>query len=468
MTLTGLPVELVHHVAWYCAPHDVLALTQTCRSLRNTYDESLFRQAFECNIPPVSSRSIANKKALVACITDQLKRIAQRPRQDQAEYHRAWWKHLAVVAFHLSLLRGEMLGQVSTVTSEMSADSLAGTAELSEKIKLLKRTMGLLATSVVWGCLSVCDKDVMRALDELCACTYSDKSENEMVEHLLSSSLGLETSFCSAICAIQNSRGPEPDPEGDVDENSDYEQDQVRIGFTRTAVRRYLDTFFDNNTHGSVLPTMALLLCAVTARNCLRKKPKVEDAPPLSENIPFFSRASSQALPDDPATVATSGPVESMPLPMVTTVFKDEQGPSYSLPATCCWELWYKARIRALIDDIDSCEWEGSYTYGLKSRSRVDPLMRQIRFQKLSESDHRIEIVASGCKDGVGNFRLEGSVDLETCGVVIQKRYAGRHGFQWRGAVTPLGISGCYLSNWDENLPLGAFWLWRRDWKSGI
>lgn len=475
MTLiTGLPIELLHHVAWYCAPHDVLALTETCRLLRNTYDETLFRQVFEYNIPRISSRSIASEKALVTSITDQLSGTTQRPLQDQASYHRVWWKYLAVAASHLSFLREEIhrqVGQVSTVTSAMSADGLTGIAELSEKVEPLKRTIGLLATSVVWGCLSVCDEDVMRALDELCACTYSDNPELETAEQILSSSLGLETSFCSAICAIQNSRGSQPDPEGDLDQGGDDEQ---HIDFTDNAMRRYLDTSWDNNTYGNILPSMALLLCAVAARVCLRQDPKAENAPPPAGNIPFFSQARRQPSPDDPApTVVTSGLAESIPLPTVTRVLRDKEGPSYSLPATCFWELWYKARTRALINDIDSCVWEGMYTYGLSGRSRNgrsrnDPLMRHIRFHKSSESDHRIEIVASTCKDGIGEFTLEGSVDLDTCGIMIQKRYTGRHGFQWRGAVTPLGISGCYLSNWNEDVPLGAFWLWRRDWKSGI
>ncbi|KAK7219878.1 hypothetical protein V2G26_007881 [Clonostachys chloroleuca] len=473
MTLiTGLPVELLHHVAWYCAPHDVLALTETCRLLRNTYDDTLFRQVFEYNIPQISSRSIASEKALVTSITDQLSRITQWPLQDQAYYHRAWWKHLAVAASHLSFLREEIhrqVRQVSTVTSAMSADGLTRIAELSEKVEPLKKIIGLLATSVVWGCLSVCDEDVMRALDELCACTYSNKPELETAEQILSSSLGLETSFCSAICALKNSRGSQPDPEADLDQDVDHEHDELNIDFTDNALRRYLDTSWDNNTYGNILPSMALLLCAVAARVCLRQDPKAENAPPPAENIPFFSQARRQPLPDDRAlTVITSGLAESIPLPIVTRVSKDKEGPSYSLPVTCFWELWYKARTRALINEIDSRAWEGMYTYGLSGRSRNDPLMRHIRFRKSSESEHRIEIVASACKDGIGEFSLEGSVDLETCGVMIQKRYTGRHGFQWRGAVTPLGISGCYLSNWNEDVPLGAFWLWRRDWKSGI
>ncbi|CAH0000663.1 unnamed protein product [Clonostachys byssicola] len=486
MTLTGLPIELLHHVAWYCAPHDVLALTETCRLLRDTYDDILFRQMFEYNLPRISSRSIASEKALVTFITDQLSRIAQRPLQDQAHYHRAWWKHLAVAVYHLSFLRDgirKQASQVSTVTSAMSADGLTGIAELSEKIESLKRTIGLLATSVVWGCLSLCDEEVMRGFDELCACTYSNKPEVETAEQLLSSSLGLETAFCSAICAIQNSRAylPQPDPEGDLDQHVDLsglddyrEQEGVRIDYAGNAMRRYLDTSWDDYTYGNILPSMALLLCAVAARVCRRGDPKEEDAPPLPKNIAFFSQARRQPSPDDTAPiVVTSGLVESIPLPTVTRVLRDKEGPSYSLPATCLWELWYKARTRALIDDIESSVWEGTYTYGLSGRLRNgryrnDPLMRHIRFHKSCEQDHRIKIMALACKDGVGEFALEGSVDLETFGIMIQKRYTGRHGFQWRGAVTPLGISGCYLSNWNEDVPLGAFWLWRRDWKTGI
>ncbi|VUC36216.1 unnamed protein product [Clonostachys rosea] len=468
MAFTALPAELLHHVASFCAPHDVLALTATCRLLQNTYDESLFRQAFEQHIPEVSSSSIANNKALVASISEQLKINTQETLQDPTDCHRAWWKYLAVAAFHSSLLRDELRGSYSIATSDMSADSLPWLSEISKRIKILKGPMRLLATSVVWGCQSICDEDVMRVLDDLCAYTYSGKLEHALFEDAMNGAIGLEVSFCSAICAIQNSRGSQPDREGNVPENSDNEQDQVRVGFTIAALRRYVDTNMYHHIPESALPCMALLLCAAAARACLRQNPKVENAPPLLENIPFFSYAMSQGSSDPGSTVVTSSPAESIPLPRVATALEDERGPPYPQPTVCHWDWWYRTRTRALIGEIDSCEWEGLYTYGFKAQSRIDPVMRRIRFQKSSESENRINIVALECQDGVGTFKLEGSVDLETCGIRIQKRYTGRHGFQWRGSVTPLGISGCYLSNWDENLPLGAFWLWRRDWKSSV
>lgn len=60
-----------------------------------------------------------------------------------------------MAASHLSFLREEIhrqVRQVSTVTSAMSADGLTRIAELSEKVEPLKKIIGLLATSVVWGC----------------------------------------------------------------------------------------------------------------------------------------------------------------------------------------------------------------------------------------------------------------------------------------------------------------------------
>ncbi|KAK8075995.1 hypothetical protein PG994_003267 [Apiospora phragmitis] len=218
---------------------------------------------------------------------------------------------------------------------------------------------------------------------------------------------------------------------------------------------------------------MALLLCAMVARASLPRFPEPDSAPPRLENIAFLPQEQHlQSSPDNPADGpnGTSYRARSIiPLPEVTLSSKEELRSSFSPFATGSWELWYGARTRAMMDEIDSGEWQGCYTYGLEAESRVDPPMQRIRFQKSSSQGggSQVDICAVDCTDMVGAFRLDGHLDPATCNISLRKRYLGRHHFDWRGAVTPLGITGYYFSHQRERDPLGLFWLWKREWKSG-
>ncbi|KAK7937286.1 uncharacterized protein PG986_014154 [Apiospora aurea] len=316
----------------------------------------------------------------------------------------------------------------------------------------------------------------MRLLDELCAYMYALKPNNPGPPFFMrsSSSWDLELSFCLAICAIRIVGWQPAGPPAIVQVNGIRAWPRGRLDFVQRALRCLLQTFENNwgdrySTAQDSLPqSMALLTCAVAARTKLQSFPDPDSAPPRPRDFPFGLQEQSRSSADIPAdSPGGTHRAPSIPLPEVTPPSKENSSPSLSPFASGSWDLWYKARTRAVMDEIGSGEWQGCYTYGLGAQSRVDPPMEQIRFQKSAQRGNQIDICARGCVDMVGPFRLDGHLDLETCNVSLRKRYLGRHHFDWRGAVTPLGIAGYYFSGNREREPSGFFWLWKRDWKDG-
>lgn len=303
------------------------------------------------------------------------------------------------------------------------------------------------------------------------------------------SSRDLEVSFCLAVCAIRdigwlyhtgnvmNGMLPLHTTWPQVHGPLDSTWPQGCLAFVPRALRRLLRRFAggsgsrDSTASDSLPQSMALLMCALVARTQLKMVPSSDSAPPLAENIPFFPPEHIHTPPDTSAH-GPSGTylTQNIPLPKAYMATKGVEPPSSSPFANGSWGLWYKHRTRAMMDELDSGEWQGVYTYGLETQSRVDPPMQRIRFQKSSspsQGGDRVDICAMDCVDNVGAFRLDGHLDLVTCNLSLRKRYLGRHHFSWRGAVTPLGITGYYFSGQNERDPLGVFWLWKRDWKNG-
>ncbi|KAK8109201.1 hypothetical protein PG984_015002 [Apiospora sp. TS-2023a] len=513
MALQSLPIELLHHVAWYCSPRDVLALVGSCRSLRNACDDSsVFKRVFIDNIPRVSSRSIANKDTLVALISKKLENVGDTLRQYQADQQRLIWKCLSMAGPRLEGISDELSKPVSNVSSDLAAHSqtitpafqkvllmftmpglpdmrepvsFPDTGETSKTIEALQKNLGLLSMSIVWGCSSICDNEVMRLLDELCTYIYALTPNVPEPPYLVRSlsSRDLEISFCLAVCAMGdigwlyygmntvNTRYPIDNTPPDFDIN----WPQRCFAFIPRALRRLLHTFAGNwgvrdSTAPDSLPqSMALLMCALVARAQLAMVPSPDSAPPRPENIPFHPQEHIHSSSDTSAHEPSGAyPARSIPLPEAYMAAKGENRLSVSPFVNGCWGLWYKSRTRAMMDDIDSGEWQGLYTYGLETQSRVDPPMQQIRFQKSSPQGEgsRVDICAVDCADSVGAFRLDGHLDLTTCNLSLRKRYLGRHYFDWRCAVTPLGITGYYFSGDRERDPEGVLWLWKRNWKS--
>ncbi|KAK6822428.1 hypothetical protein PG995_012112 [Apiospora arundinis] len=506
MSLPLLPIELLHHVASYCSPRDILALAGSCQSLRNAYDNiTVFRCAFAEHVPLVSSRSIASTGALVAQITKQLSGLDDTGKQHLVnDQQRLTWKCLAMAASKLPHINDQLNTPVSAISSDLArrphtithafqrilslftlpglpkfseTTSFPETVDTSRIIDSLQRTLGLLSMSVVWGCSSVCDDNVMRLLDEICTYMYALTPQNQEPPYLPRSpnSRDLEISFCLAVCAIQNAGWLR------IESDAARAWPQGRLAFVPRALRRLLQTFGHEwgvraGAVQDVFPqSMALLMCALVARAYLKSLPEPDSAPPRPEDIPFVSSNGHIPSPSSPgmSTVVSAHRVPYIPLPEVTRT-------SVSPFATGSWDLWYKARARAVMDEIDSGEWEGCYTYGLEAQARTDPLMRHIRFQKsptraerlgrLTRGDdgqhNQVNIKAEDCVDRVGGFRLDGHLDRETCNITVRKQYR-IHFFDWKGAVTPLGIAGYYYSDQGELVPLGAFWLWKREWKAG-
>lgn len=319
-------------------------------------------------------------------------------------------------------------------------------------LRSLKRVLGLLAMSVIWGCEFVdaaapYDKSVTRLLELLCTWVYGSHRRSEMdlvFQDGFLTSVAVETSFCTAVYAIRRRDFVDSRRNGmlyyELGALYDYLHDDSGA-FMRNGVR--LTTFPQR---------VALLMCALVGRGCLDS--------PRPEHIPFLPHNDTQAQPD--ASINASSGAQGIPLPDLTEGLQR----SFSPFTMDSWHLWYKARARSLIGDVENGIWQGGYTYGVEADAPVDPIMDRIQFRIVEQTEDRIVVNAANGIDNVGPFTIDGEFDLESCNFSARKEYATHH-FIWRGAVTPLGIAGYYRMDNANGVgnPQGAFWLWKRDWK---
>jgi hypothetical protein len=141
-------------------------------------------------------------------------------------------------------------------------------------------------------------------------------------------------------------------------------------------------------------------------------------------------------------------------------------GPLLSFGRDPGWRTWVDAYLNRMIDTIDQGEWYGYYTYGTRAGRRIDAPMRITRF--LVESNlpepGRICLQTVGGKDGVGPFEFRGHLCPKTMRVMLTKSYGNQLTWNYTGALTPLGIAGCWGPLFRPHVSGGLFWLWKRDW----
>lgn len=127
------------------------------------------------------------------------------------------------------------------------------------------------------------------------------------------------------------------------------------------------------------------------------------------------------------------------------------------------WSDWLRNHIDALIDDLAQGEWVGYYTSSF-GRSSVDAPLRNIHFgtQRVPEDPDEVRLTADSCFDGVGRFRLEGTVFRRTGKVSLLKIYEGAHSWCNECWLTPLGIAGYWGSTPASSF--GLVWMYKREW----
>ncbi|KAK8057139.1 hypothetical protein PG996_011076 [Apiospora saccharicola] len=434
MAFELLPVELLHHVARYCSIRDIFVLIESCWSLRNAYnDTAFFKRAFIENIPSVKSCSFSNKACLVACIDKQLSNMGKSSELCKEYQQRLVWKCLSMAGSRLERVGDESSTRLSCIVSDPEraygtvlrsfdkiwahmafpelfpnineAGFLPETVETSRIAKSLYSTLGLMGMSVVWGCSTICHADVMRLLGGLCAFIYIPVLDDPEPLHMLGfpSSVALQAPFCLAICSIENIGWLQKG------RPSSYTQDEDRLGFITHALRHHArNTAYDGDDPASSIVTqsIALIMCTLAARACLRRNPKAKNAPPTLQSIPLISQHHIEVKRDSLVhnTAGTHG-TSTIPLPEATMSSDTELCDSLSPFITDSWDLWYMACKEAMTDEIDAGEWQWCYTYGLRPSGRANPSMRKIQFQRLLKTGNRIGLYAEGCIDTGGLSR---------------------------------------------------------------
>ena len=113
--------------------------------------------------------------------------------------------------------------------------------------------------------------------------------------------------------------------------------------------------------------------------------------------------------------------------------------------------------------------WAGYYTV-LGSGVRDPPMFLELRSTSPplgsdadadAAADSKSDCVYFGGEghDGVGTFTVMGVCDVRTGAVSAIKRYSS-HWWEWRGMVTPFGMTGMWGPGWSG----GWWWIWPQEW----
>ena len=73
----------------------------------------------------------------------------------------------------------------------------------------------------------------------------------------------------------------------------------------------------------------------------------------------------------------------------------------------------------------------------------------------------RVNFIGEG-HDSVGTFTVMGVCDAQTGAVSAIKRHSS-HWWEWRGMVTPFGMTGMW--GWGPGWSDGWWWIWPHEWR---
>lgn len=195
----------------------------------------------------------------------------------------------------------------------------------------------------------------------------------------------------------------------------------------------------------------------------LRSDPGVQirDDLPRPEELPLLRHGGNLPLPDYAVTP------EDTTTAVFSTFTRDSQRMD-AFSSTSSWSRWLRSNVDALIDDIVDGEWMGYVTTSQGRNGDVPQPAKGIRFSSLPEPNNpdRLLLAAENGVDGRGAFRLDGYVERSRGRVQLTKRWVNTNipAHVLIGAVTPLGIAGCWAYHSASGIPMGFTWLYKKEW----
>ncbi|CAI6270418.1 unnamed protein product [Periconia digitata] len=473
MVLQSLPTELLHHVAYYTSPEDIIALTETCVALRDVYDDhTVWKQSFLQHMPDLFRSEMGSKEAWVERMARQIIDTKGATGFAQADQIRRKWKCLWITVQELQHARVDwrrLVGAIFSNARSVKPEELPNEHRETSVGKLLGRSLSVLPLSMAWGFSTSCDIEILSALANLCTGFYSlGISTLSLDLNIIIQSRMAEISFCMAASAIHTGLRIQRDP------TYHYGDDSLRLfknglDFVDSTLLEFVKENPDiyRSDSPKFFPRhLALAICASSATACWYSQ--LQD----TAQLPCLPRRSHEP---SLGTVGSSTEeyltAQYLPLPEWHPLLT----PYRSIFSTSGWLLWYKPRIQSIIDAIEDGLWEGCYTMPSCRPGFVRFYQRieRIQFHISHQRNHQILFEAENCVDDSGAFSLNGRLHTERETLSAAKRDpSGTTIMFWTGAVTPMGITG-YLYDDIRHAPprpkrnlRGTFWLWKKDWKA--
>lgn len=236
--------------------------------------------------------------------------------------------------------------------------------------------------------------------------------------------------------------------------------------WNRSQVRKELEQSFSGTQYLALatlgcLPWILRSDPGVQIRNDL---PRPEELPLLRPGgnlpLPYFA-VPEGSTPDDIDTANTKA------------IFSASTRDSQRLDAfssTISWHFWLRSNVDSLIDEIATGEWMGYVTTSQGRNGDVPAPAKGIHFSSVPDPrdqyGNSILLSAENGVDARGPFRLEGYVERKKGNVRLTKRWVDTNipAHALIGAVTPLGIVGCWAYHSADGIPMGFMWLYKKEW----
>ncbi|KAI1807556.1 hypothetical protein F4811DRAFT_504920 [Daldinia bambusicola] len=469
--LTDLPIELLQLIAGKCTALDILVLSRTCRVLNEACDSAaVFRMSFQFHLPELTSATFGDKPALVHFMDDYVDG-PNKPCQ-RNEGPKMMWLCLAVAAARLpdALIELERLAKPIASNVKVCGNlalTMRKASQLSEDAKVsLQGVVAFLSTLPVWGYTAACNSSVASILEKLCLSLFSLSQDLDAIriDKCVGGENPLQFAFCLVLSKLETwcqsrarnlpRRFPVTNTYVSIIKKI-YDGDTLDQGYDS-----FQNSWIGRQTH-------ALLLIELTARNIYYASTEL----PNPRNIEFISSwyfGKDHGDLEHGTWMGNTSLRARFPLPTPSLIsIPGERGRYFHPFAGDGWWSWYTTRVRDLAKNIDEGEWCGLFVYSLLAGARVGPPFR-ICFRKTSTNGDTYTLDAADGIDDIGQFTLCGEVNASpaACDVRLRFQYL-KSTIEWRGTVTPLGISGgCYIPGPQTSAlrAIGYFWMWKKNW----
>jgi len=475
--LTRLPLETIQQIGSLLPARTILSLGQTCRYLRIAcHDPVVLRNSFITYADyPSDTVVLPDKEELHSLISAQL-----ATETGQGSLHSAsTWTHLAFAASQMCPPSSGFIDALSTLLapfSSISGDNLneSSSSPTPECLPAaLVNFVGALSNFTIFGLPVPLTASVSGLAVQL---SYSAFFRAQSATNR--DTLAAQVALCLAAGSLQAADSVVPEAVNNSDSNMPLLTQRVASAFGFREVALHLNDDGEPDDESAITADWCVsleggqtigLLAVACVVHMLRADEDVQERDdfPCLDRVSFLSAKKSNLK----SRMGTERRTVHIPLPEgsvgVGVLWANSLGTAlrgYGAAAAPEYARWLRENLDALIEDLPNGEWVGYYTYGAEGDDDVDAPLQGIHFTTEADPDDgdAVLVRAQGCRDGIGEFELNGTISRRGGWVALRKSYAFGPSWANQAWLTPLGIAGYWGGR--PGIGDGFVWMYKREW----